>query len=382
MPTTDWIDRYQERDDNFVVVSYGDLAQVNEAIEPGTFFPDWFADIITISNIRRAARFRAQEQLAGPEIWPDALPWVNDMARYGYDEISHTWDGLTPPPVEGLDVEDDAEDTGLSVGWSRTHLLEGEVGIGTPETVEAQHSFAVTGVWVLGLYANLDPQGGLVAPNPLDDGAPLEANIEWEADRPDLIGLAMTGDETGRAEADTGAMGVHYIIANTDVPSRNLDGDSEPPIYDDWVTGIPTYIPPDPFPTPAPLSGQWNYEDGPPVWTDVWDGTEHGVTGWDNWVPTPHGGEPPASIFVAQDALVVHAALDSYFGASIDLGSESRAARLAVRFQLRAPRFRWTWDGPEPTVTPPRRILGRPHPARIFGDPTVQNGRRALGGIL
>lgn len=368
---TDWIDRYQDREDNYVVVSQGDLAQPAEYFDPGEFIPAWYDDVLALT-FQRIGDFRAQKPLGGPAIYPDALAWVNEQARFGYSAISHTWDGTTPDPLPGVEAEDLG--TGVSVGWFRGHEEEGEVGIGTPEAVEAAHTIAGTVLWVAAVKPNLDPQGGLVAPNPLDDGLPLEAEIEWESDFPDLIGVAFTGDEIGRAAGGSGAMPVHYIAHSTRDPQRDT-GAWLPPSYNQWETGVPLI-----GSEPAEFIDEWDYTDGDPVWQEQ-DISGHGVTGWDGWALLPYGGEAPG-VTPFHDAIVVHMAVDTWAGTLTPaLGSETRAARLAVRFQLRAPRFRWRYEVDSVGI-PMRRVEGRPHPARVFPDGTYQNGRRALGGIL
>lgn len=113
--------------------------------------------------------------------------------------------------------------------------------------------------------------------------------------------------------------------------------------------------------------------DPPAGWQPEQDLSSQFFTGWLN---VPETDEELA----AESIPLTLAAESVYNGTFPGSATKGRTGQwLMVRAEYRLPQIRWYR---ERTITPPRRILGRPHPGRIFGDNTVQNGRRALGGIL
>lgn len=375
MPESDWHDDLADHDGNELIITPGAAIDLNPApaYSSGSV-PDWFAYAYR-PGLSRLGDYTAQQVLDGDDVI-GAVDCVISHADNG-DQGNQSWNatggGTDPSPAVCLPLG-----TGVAEATSGTASTSIEVGHNPTIGLVAGSTFAEMrgpswGLWLgvpkdaLSPFGTLFNSAFLTAIDPTTYGYPADATLVWEQAYPTLLRVEL-GDGDPVATS-TAAHANRWLIRDHPIIPQWVDGNTEP-----WLLGKAD----DPgSPTADYLAftydegnettGEWHlyYEgDWNPAWTPNYTGT----------------GADPATADLVVVAWPIEYTLPGDITSS-DFES-TRPARIAVKYVLQASRFKFVWDAPETTVTPPRRILGRPHPARIFGDNTIQNGRRALGGIL
>jgi hypothetical protein len=375
-----WFDDLQDAADNHLIVTHGDrrLDNPNPAYEgPENSRPEWMENVIR-GGQARSGDYLAQEVLGGDDVY-GAIGCVIAHASVGH-EGGQSWNesggGADPTPPVCVDVPTggDAEPHG-STG-STSFAVDNDPSFGLISgTSSASFGGPSWGIWYLPVRDNLPPYGVLTEvseASPTAQGYPSDAEVIWEADYPDLLGIEL-------ADGDP-------VPTSTDYSNLWALHDPVAPVWSDGSTGPwhmgPVGIPPTeedpnrPYLLFVYTSDEFEETDG--EWHELpnsegWDGHE-----WTEAYDFEPGEAPDSS-----DGMIVAwptgTATAVGYGESI---AQSRPARIAVKFILKAQRFRFRYI-PDATASPaPRRVIGRPHPARVWGDNTVQNGRRVIGGIL
>jgi hypothetical protein len=355
-----WLDDLQDDPDNYVIVTDGDLRLENpnpEFNEHPLVRPVWMNDVVR-GGQARTGDYRAQEEI---DLDPPILSAEGCVRQHAYaaNQGAITWSSLTCPTVP-IDTTADTQGPTTSTGWSLEH--EPSVGLvsGHVYGTSAGPSYAL---WYLPVRDNLPPWGALdiTPPNPVDYGYPADAVLEWEDEIPDLLGVEL-------ADGDPATSG------SSDYPNKWVLNSNRGP---EWVDGFTTewLIGAVDAPNPGTDDRPWmsfDYEDGDVGWNEV-PGSD---AGWREAWTEEYGTFAPTA-----DSVVVAwpGTLPAGFG------DWDRLARIAVKFVLRARRFRFLYEG---GTVPPRRISrrldGATHGAArsLGGRNTVQSGNRVLGTIL
>jgi hypothetical protein len=375
LTTSPWIDPGDDPD-NYLIISDGTMRAANpnpffryEGVSPAA----WTLQVIRGAQAR-VADYSIQSVFDGPS----TLGGVDcAIAHAGNGEspfIGQTWeeDEVCAPLATG-----EAEPRGSAFETTRavTHSEPGEFVSGF---TTAGMSGPAYGAWFLPVRDNLGPTGTVdLGIDPTDYGYPADAELEWEYDYPELLGIEWADGDP--VSIDDGApyankWGLNYTLFGTWV-----DGWSTP-----WQLGS------FPIEVPIPVTEDrpemlWSYGAGIEGETgvdaeDVWHPMPDSE-GWDDhgWTDSYEGGgENPAT----SDAMV--AAWPDATGMAVG-ESDARFARPAVKFILQARRFRFIYTDVTDD-TPPRRGWpsnpGFTTPANGWGRrPNIQHGPRGWGAI-
>lgn len=307
-------------------------------------------------------------------------------ARYG-----HSGGGIWDADLDDLDGAGIGTATHKGARWYLDADPDPRPGIPPPSVaVDAQSG---TGAWSLNaasdLYDEWDnhyfasdfaPDGDpaiLAAYEAALEEAPPGWSIFLESPWPIFLGFEFACDEVDPGDAIYGGLtpsGTVYVgYRASGLGLSDMD-----------EGGIPTWDGPGAYSTPYATS----YSGGPGAW----------ITPPEDCLPTqdPSTGRllnAPTPFLVLNTYIDFQSTADGEFitpntattapgGFDIHLGDERSELRFAAKTLWRAPLMRFGREGP--LETPPRRILGRPHAARVpwGGSSTYQQGNRALGGIL
>ena len=358
MPTirTDWIE-WASQDENWLYLPAGN--------EPrGIADEEWMSECIRAGSMRKGD-YTVQETLGGP--WgTEARDCAIQHAMFGDDNSGspYLWDGSCPVLVDGVADLVGAGTVGVTFSY-------GDDPSGFPGGADIAHMTVTTrafGVWLIPLKLNLPPRGVLPIPDPEADGLTPEeaatADIEFESETVQLVGVQIA-DGTNEFTSDPEA----YFAVNYDRQPSFIEGE-----WQAWQKGaLPgSALTPTPGWVDGPEPYSITFPSEPVAWEDkAWHDLDVPADGFDS-LTQDHVND-------TYDYGVMAGAAEA-FGQKAFTTSRSSSATVILKAFVQSPRYRWVYEGT--ATAPPRRILGRPHPARIFGDNTVQNGRRALGGIL
>jgi hypothetical protein len=353
LTTSPWFDDLQDDPDNYVIVTDGDLRLENPNADfAGSVFsrPEWMNDVVKGGQAREGD-YRAQEEI---DLDPPILSAEDCVVSHAYagDRDAITWDTGVCPTIP-LDATAATESQQTSTVWSLEHAPSIGLVSGHVYGVASGPSY---GLWLLPPRDSLPPWGALyiTAPNPVDYDLPADATIEWEGETPDLLGVEL-------ADGDPATSG------SSDYPNKWVLNSSRGP---EWVDGFTTEwrIGAVDAPSPGTDDRPWmtfDYEDGDVSWNAV-PGTD---AGWREAWTEDYGtfADSADSVLVAWPGT-----LPSGFG------EWGRLARPAVKFTLRARRFRFVYEGsPVVRQCPRDDVRGTSSAPRLW---PPSKSRRLAGG--
>jgi hypothetical protein len=336
-----WFDDLQDDPDNYIIVTDGDVRLNNPNPDyagvgaPINSRPEWM-DLIINSSQGREGEYRAVETLGGSDVH-GAASCVISHAEVG-DEDVQNWNTLTTGTDTGAPVC-----RTIPTGAAETAGAKATTGIsldytpGAPfdaPTLTAAYHGPSYGLLYLPVRDNLPPWGALADPvlDPEAYGYPADAVLQWEDPTPDLLGVEL-------------ADGDPIPTGTADITNQWVLNSAKGPVWEfgfsgNWVMGdIDTPGPVDPYLAFTYTDGNDDPEDV--EWHEVPD-----TEGWGVW----HEDHTPTVDASGADAVVVAWPAS---GAVLNEGDDfQRDARIAVKFVLRARRFRFVYPGGE---TPPRR---------------------------
>jgi hypothetical protein len=363
---SDWIE-FEEPEGYFIVgggASLGDY-ETNPAFPSG--LPAWAEGIIRNAQSRRGS-YTAQQVADGDPVY-GALSCVIAHANVGHQgHQSWNTDGggaeNTPGVCQSVPTGGDAETESSTATTTVRIAHEGEHSLPISNNAGATMGGPAYALFPSVAQAGMEWYGALeggeafdTAIDPTTYGFPAGAELIPEGDEPDLLGIDLAD---GDPVASTTDFANQWALNDGVAPVWDADDEVSGP----WLMG-PVALPPlddDPLHTFV----EFLYSDEAGLVGSRWTEVPHTDLGWGNGI---------------SDGDVV-IAWPSGYPTSIDENTEydeDRPASIAIRFRTRARRFRFRWEATTPGH---RRVIGRPHPARVWGDNTVQNGRRVIGGIL
>jgi hypothetical protein len=367
-----WLDDLQDDPDNYLIVTDGDLRLENPNPDySGSIFsrPEWM-DLVARSAIARDGTYNIVGVVDGED--PVAgLSCAVDHALNG-DNGNQLWNGST----------DDPDDT--SPGFCRV-LFSGPADPGSPRgttylrkdydandwpvapVASAQAAGPSYNLFLKPVRDYLPVYGALpdsVIPNPEDYGYPADAVLEWEDSTAELLGVELADGDP----LDEGAVDDDPDVGIINNWALN---DFRGPIWDDFDEGLSDWkcggIPSGTTGVDDRPWVPWQYIDGDTLWQEIPDSA-----GWDGHDWTDDHEE----IDARPDGVVVAWPVD----AGVGMGTWERNAHIAVKFNLRAPRFRFIYEGVPPVTRQLQRgpdARGLSTGTRLF--PAPQSGR-VVGG--
>jgi hypothetical protein len=211
--------------------------------------------------------------------------------------------------------------------------------------------------------------------DPAYHGLSEEAELIPEADSPTLLGIDVADGNPDDVNLLFEKLWVNNEPAG---PDWDINGSSHSTPWNIGPIGIPPSVLP-------PRYTQFTYSADDELLdpdVDRWNPLPD-VVDWDDFVSDWELDEDEDVPTACDDVLVCWPSAYPTDTPDNVVYEEARLAQPALRYRLAVGgrlRFRYI---PDATASPaPRRVLGRPHPARVWGDNTVQNGRRVIGGIL
>jgi hypothetical protein len=334
-----WIDDLTEapEEDNILIVSNGDIIDDNP--NPGfstLFMPEWTFDVIR-GGQSRTGNYRLMEMLGGSPI-TSAMGCAFSHAVNGEQAVvawNATGEPPDPTPAMCLPLEGAGADAEVGGTLSSTHVeLNFQDNSGIPFTasyMEAILAGPSHGIWYLPVRDNLNPWGTLFGSildtlDPEAHGYPADADVEWETPYVELVRVELTdGDPLTSSSAP---FTNRWVLHDPVVAPTWEDGYTTP-----WKLGIVGTSPMVDPPPERPFL-LFDYADGDPEWHEL-----PNSEGWDghDWNEDYADLEPADS-----DSLIIAWPTDT--PSSTDF-NETRLARIAVKFVLRAPRFRFIYEG-------------------------------------
>jgi hypothetical protein len=332
-----WNDSLRSEEGNVLVVGFGDLLDSNPA---GYTSPlDWFTQVIDIRSGGRSGSGSALEaevhvSEAASCIWHHAAN--GDTLSLGALHPGWTCPLLPTGPGE-------YGGTGI-VNYSLDAV---DTPGGPADSATAHLNLDSRALYFLPVRDNLQPNGVLPFPNKTDDGYPDAIGIEWDEPYVDVEQVEATVESTD---------GLTAFLRSGQAPS-NTGSEWTP-----WRYGA--------------VDGDIQLFPG--GWADISDRLAGDGT-WDGLAEYDPGPFPADEVAL----LAPLAALSQPANPS----SGSSSGQPALRFTLRARRYRWVYEQTT-RVVPPRRIRqrgdGLTGGARGIktGARTRQAGNRTIGGIL
>lgn len=360
-----WLDDLQDDPDNYLIVTHGDLRLAN----PNPLYtgdagsrPAWMEQVLRAGQARGGDVYRVQQSLGGEDPYDVAISCVVSHSDNGEGAIAVVWTGMCEPLSARLTPateQGDTTTTGFSIGHNPA-----STGVGS--SVFANTHGPSWHIWYLPVRDNLPVWGALssFSQDPVDYGYPAGAVLEWEDEYPELLGV-----EVADGDPDAVATGGHsneWVLNEELAPT--WDGASS-----GWLHGS-VGVPPS---GPADPERPWlrfvyrEGAEGEGDWQEIPD-----AGGWDG-----HGWTEDYEAPTENDSVIVAWPTDYTIPSDITTADYDtlQLARPALKFTLRAPRFRFVYES---TTVPPRRIFGRSdgatHGAKrvLGGGNTVQSGKR------
>lgn len=329
---TGWFNDLQDAEDNILIVSDGAL--VDENPNPGfssAFMPAWAEDVIRDGQAR-SATYTITEVLGGDELDSVAMDCAIAHANNG-DNGNQVWNGTGSGTDTGEGVCRPLFIGEAEEGASRTSTRfqrddrPGDPDILLAGQVEAEMNGPSYGLWYLPVRDNLNPWGTLFGEaldvlDPTTHGLPANSVVEWEGPHVELVRIEL-------ADADPVSEGEVELLNLSNQWAVNSN------IGPTWEVGFTTPWQRGEFPGVL-YDLRWDYHDGDTVWAELPDSE-----GWDghDWVEEYEGD---ADVPLAADDVVICWPLR---GALSTSDTWTRNARIAVKFVLRAPRFRFLYEG-------------------------------------
>lgn len=355
-----WISTLRDRDDNQLVIS-SQAFELQATLNPPAFREDrdWYHLVIdSINPPGREGLYTVLETLGGPPIESMADCLFAHAVNGEQGGLGGLEEGdPCPELLGGVPAEWAANGTS---GWELDCVSDPG---GIADAGLAQVTMFSRGIYLRPVRDFLNP-GGVLDADATADGYPDAIGIEWESPHVDLVKVEITGDYPSRP-ADGFGDG-ELIAALRDKIQPNHVGGSWTPF---WL-GVP---------------GEWNeedghpyvrfsYRDGEPEWTEV-TGVTEGDDGWaDTGSYDAAGTYPPDEVAIAGCAEAWNEVMVA------NPSSGGVGADIALRFTLRAPRYRWIYEGLPPVTRQwPRRADGRGLSAATSSEPTPKAGR-IVGG--